>query len=287
MAKKVIKLTEAQLKSVVEKVIMEQGAPAPAPTQGTAPQAQAPTEPKLAPDQEPIITKDGRKQPARWNIPSHDLNILKESLRYFVKQIPVYQSKLLPSGIVRLKGLGLKTANTDGFFKHTGDAGTLTHTFTFRTYYPEMVNQSKPGVVKYFERTYYLGCKNPNATADEILKSLNNELSSPIVTQFKEKDSEQINIDFINDFYIKLRNILGLKNTMVQISTAMGLDEYITAMWVSNNLLKLGKPEDKYMDDNLKNTPDESGQTPIQKYQPYYKEIRELYFPYMDKKELS
>ena len=121
MAKKVIKLTEAQLKSVVDRVISEQSAPAP----------------KLSPGQELIKSKDGRTQARQYRfdmISEMDRNAFVEGLTNSIKQAPLYISKYL-NAIVRLKDLGLKMVNTPGYFKNTGDEGTLTHTFTLRLYF--------------------------------------------------------------------------------------------------------------------------------------------------------
>lgn len=262
MAKKVIKLTEAQLKSVVEKVIMEQGAP--------APQAQG-TTPKLAPGQELIKGKDGRSQARRYAlnmITEFDRDVLIEGLTNFAKQVPVYQTKLRKTAIVRLKDLGLKMVNTPGYFKNTGDDGTLTHTFTLRFYYfdePKTRSSKDQGRAVWYDVVYYIGASNPKATAQDILNDINGGTQGLVKHIKFVYDGQQESS--VPDQYVALRQILPAKNVVVLIARATGMDEEYISIWMKNTLWW----------DSDNEEPDMWGQTGGQKYKSYYDELKKLY----------
>lgn len=260
MAKKVIKLTEAQLKSVVEKVIMEQGAPAPQ-SQGTTP--------KLAPGQELIKGKDGRSQARQYSlnmITEFDKDVLIEGLTNFAKQVPIYQTKFRKTAIVRLKDLGLKMVNTPGYFKNTGDDGTLTHTFTLRFYYfDEPKTSSDKGKAIWYDVVYYIGASNPKATAQDILNGISGGTQGSVKhIKFVYGGQQESSVP---DQYVALRQILPAKNVVVLIARATGMDEYYVSSWLNNVL----------WDGSDNQEPDEWGQTGGQKYKSYFDELKKIY----------
>ena len=247
MAKKVIKLTEAQLKSVVEKVIMEQGVP----------------EPKLAPGQEKI-TKDGRTQARQYSlsfISEFDRNVLSEALVNNTKQVPMYRTKFRPAVIARLSGMGLKQVNTPGFFKNTGDEGTLTHTFSLRFYYfDEPKTSQDKGKAAYYDVVYNIGSTNPNATIQDFAKSLDLIKNIQLTTTRTENQ-------MVTEQYVQMRAVLPAKSLIMLIAASMGMSEEYIATWLMNSL-------SSGMDDQ---EPDLYGQTGNQKYQSYYQELYKLY----------
>lgn len=248
MAKKVIKLTEAQLKSVVERVISEQAAPAP----------------KLAPGQELIKSKDGRTQARQYRfdmISERDRNAFVEGLTNSVKQAPLYISKYL-NAIVRLKDLGLKEVNTPGYFKNTGDEGTLTHTFTLRLYFFDTPkNSSDKGSAVWYDVVYYIGAANPKATAQDILNNVGGMIK---YLKFSFGGQQQSSVA---DQYVALRQILPAKNAVLLIARITGMNEYYVSTWLENTLYN----------DSDETEPDLYGQTGSDKYKAYYDEIRKIY----------
>ena len=250
MAKKVIKLTEAQLKSVVERVISEQ----------------------TAAGQEPVVGNDGRKQYRQYSISESDVRRLKESLTYFQKGVPAYRSQLLNGGIVVLRGLGLKTVNNPGFFKNTGDSGTLTHTFTFGVYYFNL-DKEKNSIATYYEYVYYIGSGGPNASADEIAGAL--QTSSPIANHLATNSNtvKRENLK-VSDAYVSLRNVVGAQKAATMIAQQNGFDVNVVMTRIVNALSDSANPESMYVGDDASKTPDEYGQLPSTKYQPYVDELK-------------
>lgn len=247
MTKRIIKLTESQLKSVVEKVIMEQGAPTP----------------QLAPGQEKI-TKDGRTQARKYSLSflsEFDRNILSEALVNSAKQVPMYRTKFRPTIIANLSGLGLKQVNTPGFFKNTGDEGTLTHTFSIRFYYfDEPKTSQDKGKAAFYDVVYNIGSTNPNATIQDFAKSLG--LIKNIQLSTSRTESQ-----LVPEQYVQMRSILPAKSLVILIASSTGMSEEYIATWLMNSL-------SSGMDNQ---EPDLYGQTGNEKYQSYYQELYKLY----------